>query len=98
YVNSVVSISDSVQNACIKSYKLKPGVCSVIPRGIDTNVYSFNKKKPIINNPKLLFAGNIKSEKGIDDLISSLKYIKTPLDIKLCGRGENQYIDLITRK
>lgn len=94
----IVSISRAVQNACIKRYGLSAEKCTVIPRGIDTNVYSFQEKSALADPPSILFAGNITPGKGITDLINALYFIKHPIRITLCGNGDTNYIKSLRNK
>jgi glycosyltransferase involved in cell wall biosynthesis len=100
YVSKVVSISYAVQQTTIRSYGISSQKCVVINRGIDIHFYkmnidNFSEKKEKI---RLLYAGNIQKAKGIDDLIQALKYVDTPVNLILCGKVENSYLEKIKYK
>ncbi|MFP4698646.1 MAG: glycosyltransferase family 4 protein, partial [Eubacteriales bacterium] len=96
YLTKIVSISESVKESCIRAYNLNALKCSVINRGIDINIYSYRRvQSESSKNGKatILYTGNIHFEKGINDLVNSLKYVKTAIKLVLCGKGEESYIN-----
>ena len=54
----------------------------IIPNGIP-DIYNINKRKNSSEKLKLLFVGIIKRSKGIFDLINSIKYINSNIDLEL---------------
>lgn len=94
----IISISESVQKSCIRTYSLDPNKCMVIPRGVDTSLFKYKEREKLNEKPILLFAGNIKPPKGITDLIDSLNYIDKPVKVILCGKGEPEYISFLQTK
>jgi len=97
-LTKVISISNSVQQSCIRTYRLDVNKCMVIPRGVDTDLFSYKDKEITKGKVSLLYAGNILPPKGIDDLIESLRYIEVPVSLILCGKGDEQYIQSIQDK
>lgn len=94
--SAFVSISNAAQHATINYYKIDPQYCHVIHRGIDTNTYSFRRREKIDHEPiDLLFAGNIHPQKGVSDIVHSLKYIKSPVVLNLCGKVQGAYLNKI---
>jgi len=47
-----------------------------------------NRKKPLIENPKLLYVGRIKVEKGVFSLIKIFEKIKDGVQLSIVGRNE----------
>ena len=47
-----------------------------------------NRKKPLIDNPRLLYVGRIKVEKGIFSLIKIFEKIKSDVQLSIVGRNE----------
>jgi len=91
--DAVVSISGSVQSASILKYKLRPDKCKVIPRGIDTEIFSFRPRcENLGGTVEILFAGNVQNGKGVGDLVQALCLVRTPVLLRLCGRAEDRYI------
>jgi glycosyltransferase involved in cell wall biosynthesis len=88
----VVSISKAVQCASMPKYRLKPSQCSVIHRGVDTTIFSYSSERDA-SRIKLLYAGNISKGKGMTDLIESLPFIRQPVELTLCGKGEAAFIN-----
>lgn len=92
-VDTVVSISQSVQAASISKYKLKSQSCMIIPRGIDIEIYTFNLRERDIEDPvEVLFAGNVQDSKGVGDLVRALCLVHTPVVLRLCGPADKEYI------
>ncbi len=92
-VDAIVSISESVHLSSIPYYNFDDEKCSIIPRGIDTNVFSFKERDGAVRNPiELLYAGTIHEKKGVNDLVSALKYIERPINLRLCGNVQNGYL------
>lgn len=89
----VISNSVPVQEACIKTYKLSRDKCSVIPRGIDTEFFSPGERLFSSEKPKILFAGNVSPAKGIDDLIDAVLLIEMSVEIVLCGKCDEKYLE-----
>lgn len=94
-IDKIISISRTVQANSIDSYRVNPSKCSVIPRGIDIDLFWFkNRNYTIINRPaRILYAGNVIESKGVGDLVDAVAYIKTPIDLIFCGNGNQGYFD-----
>ena len=91
--DAVVSISSAVQSTSVQKYSLKKNKCQIIPRGVDTNIFSFGRPNENVYSPvKILFAGNIQDAKGVGDLVRALCLVRTPVALRLCGRGKDGYI------
>jgi glycosyltransferase involved in cell wall biosynthesis len=90
--DAVVSISNAVHDALIARYPIDAAKCSVVHRGVDIDSFSFDPKYKTGCPVSLLFAGNIKPGKGVDDLVGSLDFIPSPVQITLCGRAEPGYM------
>ncbi len=97
-VSKVVSNSKALNSAVIKAFNLDPNKCLTIYRGIDTEFFSFKKRKDINSFPELLFVGNIKPHKGVEDLFEALSFIDKPVRLILCGKGEPEYIEFLKSK
>ena len=64
----------------------------------DIKQYILQRKK-YHNNEKckqLLYVGSIEKGKGIDLLVTALKYVRNDVNLKIIGKGEKKYIDEIT--
>lgn len=94
----LISNSQAVQDAWISAYDLNPEVCQVVRRGIDTNIYRFEKKRECSNRFNLLFAGDVHEPKGLNDLVFALKFISVPITLTLCGKGDPNYVDYLRSK
>ena len=94
----IVSNSNAVQSASISAYRLSTDKCSVIPRGIDTNIYDFCEKNREPSRFNLLFSGNVHKPKGIGEIVSALEFIPFPITITLCGNGDKTYIEFLENK
>ncbi|MBD2847555.1 glycosyltransferase family 4 protein [Paenibacillus sp. IB182496] len=97
-LDKIISISSAVQSSCIETYKLDLSKCEIIPRGVDTNKYSFEGRKAQNEKFIVLYAGNIQPTKGINDLVNSLKFIDKSVKIVLCGNGNIRYINKLASK
>lgn len=95
--DKVVSNSNAVQRACIKSYFLHPSKCQTIHRGVDTEIYKRLKNN---RNQKitLLFTGNIAFSKGLNELVEGLEFLEYPVQLVLCGSDKQNYITLLKQK
>ena len=98
--DKIISISKAVRDSSIKTYNLNINKCLVIPRGIDISIYKkhINKIENNYEKKRLMFAGNIQSSKGIDDLVESLKFVRSPLKLTLCGKVDTTYLEIIKNK
>jgi len=97
-VDKVISNSHALNLAVISAFKIKPEKCFTIYRGIDTEFFSFKKRNSIRTIPELLFVGNIKPHKGVEDLFEALRLIDKPVKLILCGKGEPEYIEFLKNK
>lgn len=92
--NKVISNSYAVQNSCIETYNLDPNNCHIVYRGIDTDIFKYEREYLKKNeNFKILFVGNVYAVKGIDELIESINSIKTKIELVLCGNAKDSYIE-----
>lgn len=87
-----VSNSQAVQDAWISTYNFNPEICHVIRRGIDINTYQLDKKRVSNNRYNVLFVGDVHEPKGLNDLVSALRFISFPITLTLCGKGDPIYI------
>ncbi|RLB58784.1 MAG: hypothetical protein DRG80_06900, partial [Deltaproteobacteria bacterium] len=97
-VDKVISNSHALNLAVISAFKIEPKKCFTIYRGIDTEFFSFKKRDSIRTIPELLFVGNIKPHKGVEDLFEALRLIDKPVKLILCGKGEPEYIKFLKSK
>ena len=52
-----------------------------------------DRKKPLIDNPRLLYVGRIKVEKGIFSLIKIFEKIKDGVQLSIVGRNEKPHLE-----
>lgn len=96
--SAVVSNSESVSAESIPAYGISPKKCLVIRRGVDIDTYSFRPREGHLSRKiDILFSGNISKNKGIWDLLEALRFIQTPLRLRLCGPAPKAFIPRIDR-
>tara|TARA_B100000959_G_C14859357_1_gene573588 strand:- start:368 stop:1093 length:726 start_codon:yes stop_codon:yes gene_type:complete len=88
-INKIVAVSNSAKNALIDKVGKIP--IDVIYNGVDSNLFSDEKKNNSSNNIKLLFVGNLFRHKNVVELIDAMPLIlkKYPFTIlEIVGDGE----------
>ncbi|MCP4677560.1 MAG: glycosyltransferase [Deltaproteobacteria bacterium] len=79
---------------------------SVLPRGVDTGLFSAHKREPgswgrfgLNGAPKLLYVGRVSREKGLDTLIDAFELLrleKRQIDLAIVGEGP--YLDALRER
>lgn len=86
--DEVISVSEACSDELKRYYNINKS--KVIYNGVDTNFFKPDDTKANIHEPYVLYAGRLSPEKGLFDLIDSIKIVsKTCPDIKLIiiGKG-----------
>lgn len=83
----IVSISKITYNQITKNIKTKKDI-RVIHEFIDDKFHKTTKNKPLINEKYILYIGNRRPHKNIENLIRAFNNIKNQIDHKLILAGE----------
>ena len=100
--NRIICVSLALKQRLLK-YKIRSNLISVIPNGVDTSLFKsktkgtyFNKYIEIPNNiKKVLFAGRLDLQKGVEYLIRAIpRVIEEFPDVKflILGNGKLEYL------
>ncbi len=79
---------------------------SVLPRGVDTGLFSAHKREPgswgrfgLNGAPKLLYVGRVSQEKGLDTLMAAFEILRSrKRHIDLAIVGEGPYLDALKER
>lgn len=87
----VVAITPAVAQSVVECYRVSPERVSVIPRGIDTEVFTHPHSNVMRSTSTVVTHGNVIPTKGHHKFAAALQHVSVPCKWRVIGTGDSQY-------